>query len=169
MQPGEAPGVPTLSRVAVPGRGGIPVPSRRPTSAAPTMARPVPAPSSVPVRASARPSTGVAPAGGRHVSAADVAPPGKLATWTVRRGIASHMGAGYAAGYLALPQGRGVRARICGSMGCVSMTSTDAGPAKSMQRPPYNRVADLSRDAFRVVCGPPSRGLCPVVVTILGH
>lgn len=88
--------------------------------------------------------------------------------WLARSGIASHMGNGYPAGYLALPHGPGWRARICGAGGCVVMVSNDAGPSLAMQR--EGRVADLSTTVFEAVCGvPASAGLCPVSVTILGR
>jgi hypothetical protein len=89
-----------------------------------------------------------------------------LATWTAAAGVASHMGPRYAAWYLALPQGRGVLARICGAGGCVTMRSTDAGPDKATQR--RGRIADLSMSVFVRVCGvPASAGLCRVSVRIL--
>ena len=47
---------------------------------------------------------------------------------TALRGVASWMPERYGARYLALPQGPGFRARICGAGGCLTMTSTDAGP-----------------------------------------
>jgi hypothetical protein len=85
-----------------------------------------------------------------------------------RSGVASYMAASYGADYLALPAGPGIRARICGAGGCVTMTSTDAGPDRAMQRAPYYRVADLSLVAWLRVCGlPASRGLCRVAVTVL--
>jgi len=84
------------------------------------------------------------------------------------RGIASRMGSGFGRSYLALPEGPGHRVRICGAGGCLTMTSTDAGPSKAMQREPYNRVADLNDWAWSKVCGIPlSRGLCSVEVTYL--
>jgi len=153
----EAAGALVMPRAAVPGRGGIPVPSggtsvpsRRPSPAASTIA---PSP---------RPSAGVASAGGHRAVARTT-----LATWTRRTGNVSHMGYAFPPSYLALPHGRGVRARICGPRGCVTMTSTDAGPAKYMQRAPYYRIADLSVAAFWRVCGSPRLGLCRATVTVL--
>lgn len=83
-------------------------------------------------------------------------------------GIASHMGAGFPAGYLALPIGPGYFVRICGAGGCVEMRSTDAGPDLAMQR--EGRVADLSVAVFVKVCGVPAGlGLCQVSVTVIGR
>jgi hypothetical protein len=83
------------------------------------------------------------------------------------KGVASRMGSGFGRSYLALPEGPGHRVRIC-ARACWTMTSTDAGPSKAMQREPYNRVADLNDWAWSKVCGIPlSRGLCSVEVTYL--
>jgi len=79
-------------------------------------------------------------------------------------GLASHMGHGVPADYLALPWGSGVAVEICGPAACVRMRSTDAGPSLAMQR--RGRVADLSVAVFERVCGCSSElGLVPVVVT----
>jgi hypothetical protein len=80
-------------------------------------------------------------------------------------GIASTYGPGWD-GWLALPEGPGVRVRICGAGGCVVQTSTDAGPSLAMQR--RGRVADLDVPTFETVCGVPwTRGLCRVTVRCL--
>lgn len=95
-----------------------------------------------------------------------------LESWKVgvASGIASNMGPSWPTTYLALPIGPGYVARICGPGGCVTRTSTDAGPSLAMQRPPYNRVADLSVADFEAVCGvPASFGLCQVSVTVVGR
>ena len=76
------------------------------------------------------------------------------------------MGPGFGHGYLALPEGKGHRVRICGDGGCLTMTSTDAGPDKAMQR--AGRVCDLNDWAWAKVTGLPlSRGLGIVTVTYL--
>ncbi|MCX7335503.1 MAG: hypothetical protein NTV85_28645 [Hyphomicrobiales bacterium] len=83
----------------------------------------------------------------------------------ILRGVASTYGPGWD-GWLALPQGPGVRVRICGAGGCVVRTSTDAGPSLAMQR--RGRVADLDVAAFELVCGVPwTRGLCRVALEYL--
>lgn len=83
------------------------------------------------------------------------------------RGTASHVGYRFGREYLALPEHRwgrpGIRVQICGAGGCVTRTSTDAGPSLAMQR--AGRVADLNAWDFETVCGiPASRGLCEVEV-----
>lgn len=76
------------------------------------------------------------------------------------------MGSGFGRSYLALPEGRGHRVRICGEGDCVTMTSTDAGPDKAMQR--AGRVCDLNDYVWAKVTGLPlSRGLAHVTVTYL--
>jgi hypothetical protein len=92
--------------------------------------------------------------------------PGTDAVRTVR-GTASHVGYGYGRHYLALPSHKwgkpGITVTICGAGGCITRTSTDAGPSLAMQR--AGRVADLNAWDFETVCGlPPSRGLCAVTV-----
>ncbi|MHB8398401.1 MAG: hypothetical protein ACYDCI_05630 [Candidatus Limnocylindrales bacterium] len=83
-------------------------------------------------------------------------------------GTASNMGPSWPASYLALPEGRGWRVRICGAGGCATMTSTDAGPDLAMQR--LGRVADLSVETFSAICGVPWWfGLCEVTIVVLGH
>ena len=77
-------------------------------------------------------------------------------------GIASTYGPGWD-GWLALPQGPGVRVRICGSGGCVVRTSTDAGPSLALQR--AGRIVDLDVPTFELVCGVAwTAGLCWVEV-----
>lgn len=76
------------------------------------------------------------------------------------------MGAGFGRQYLALPEGKGHRVRICGEAACVTMTSTDAGPDKAMQR--AGRICDLNDYVWAKVTGLPlSRGLGYVTVTYL--
>ena len=93
------------------------------------------------------------------------APTGEPRTAASLRGIASFVGPGYGARYLALPSGRGHTVRICGPAACVVRTSTDSGPDLAMQR--AGRVADLSFHDFGVVCGcdPWVLGLLRVSVT----
>ena len=75
------------------------------------------------------------------------------------------MGPGFGHSYLALPEGRGHRVTICAKR-CLTMTSTDAGPDKAMQR--AGRVCDLNDWAWQYVTGLPlSRGLGTVTVTYL--
>lgn len=75
------------------------------------------------------------------------------------------MGSGFGRTYLALPEGKGHRVRICAER-CWTMTSTDAGPDKAMQR--AGRVADLNDWVWAYVSGLPlSRGLGKVSVTYL--
>ena len=77
-------------------------------------------------------------------------------------GVASTYGPGWD-GWLALPEGPGVRVRICGAGGCLVRTSTDAGPSLAMQR--AGRIVDLDVPTFEAVCGVPwTRGLCRVTV-----
>jgi hypothetical protein len=80
-------------------------------------------------------------------------------------GLASFVAPSYGPRYLALPDGPGITARICGPVACVVRTSTDAGPDRAMQR--AGRVADLSFRDFAAVCGcdPWAVGLVRVVVT----
>lgn len=79
------------------------------------------------------------------------------------RGIATWMPERFGVGYLALPGGRGIRVRICGAGGCVTMTSTDAGPSLAGQR--MGRVADIGVRTWERVCRlPRSRGVCWVTV-----
>lgn len=79
-------------------------------------------------------------------------------------GTASFVDPSFGPTYLALPQGPGFTVRICGDAGCVTRTSTDAGPDLAMQR--AGRVADLSYRDFAIVCGcdPYVRGLTKVTV-----
>ena len=63
-------------------------------------------------------------------------------------GIASNMGPGFGPTYLALPQGRGWIARICGPAACITRVSTDVGPERWT-----GRVADLNVADFEKVSG----------------
>jgi hypothetical protein len=83
------------------------------------------------------------------------------------KGTASHYGAACIEGCLALPEHRwgrpGIRVQVCGPAGCITRTSTDAGPSLEMQR--AGRVVDLARNDFERVCGCPwSVGLVAVTV-----
>jgi hypothetical protein len=66
-------------------------------------------------------------------------------------GIASTYGEGYD-GYLALPEGRGHRVRVCYEGRCVERVSNDAGPALHMQR--QGRVIDLDVPTFEQLACP---------------
>jgi hypothetical protein len=78
-------------------------------------------------------------------------------------GLASTYGPGFD-GWLAVPQGPGIRVRICGNSSCIVRTSTDAGPDLASQR--LGRIVDLSVRDFELVCGVTwTRGLCQVEVT----
>lgn len=65
-------------------------------------------------------------------------------------GTASTYGYGYA-GWLALPEGRGHRVRICGPAACIIRVSNDAGPDLEMQR--AGRIVDLNAKDFNTICG----------------
>jgi hypothetical protein len=81
----------------------------------------------------------------------------------VQRGTASTYGPAFGPGWLAVPQGPGIRVRVCGSGGCIVRTSTDAGPDLAMQR--LGRIVDLSVRDFELVCGCSwTVGLVPVSV-----
>lgn len=82
-------------------------------------------------------------------------------------GIASWMPESYGADYLALPEGSGHEVTICAAR-CRTMTSTDAGPDRAMQR--RGRVADIGVRAWEYICGKPrSVGLCRVTITYGGQ
>ena len=79
------------------------------------------------------------------------------------QGKASWMPERFGSAYLALPGGPGIRVTICGRR-CLTMTSTDAGSSKAMQR--AGRIADIAVRKWEYICGVPrSVGLCPVTVT----
>jgi hypothetical protein len=83
----------------------------------------------------------------------------------VVRGIASTYGPGFA-GFLALPEGPGIRVRVCGPASCVERTSNDAGPSLKMQR--AGRIVDLDVATFEAVSGASWRkGLVRVTVEYL--
>jgi hypothetical protein len=82
------------------------------------------------------------------------------------QGTASWMPERFGAHYLALPEGPGHTVVICGAR-CLTMTSTDAGPSKAMQR--KGRIADIAVRKWEYICAlPRSSGLCPVTVTYGG-
>lgn len=86
----------------------------------------------------------------------------------VFEGTVSHMGNTQGPGYLAIPKGPGWIVRLCGPGGCITRTSTDAGPSLAMQRAPFHRIADLYIGDFVAVCGvPASMGLCDATLTVL--
>lgn len=77
-------------------------------------------------------------------------------------GTASWVGESFGDDYLALPDGPGTTVTICAER-CKTMTSTDAGPDRAMQR--RGRVADIGVKAWEFICGKPrSAGLCRVTV-----
>ncbi len=81
-------------------------------------------------------------------------------------GIASTYGPGWDPRLVALPQGPGVRFRVCGQAACLVLVSTDKGPD---QRIFPDRIVDLPVWAFERVSGQPwRRGITSVSVTILG-
>ena len=62
--------------------------------------------------------------------------------------------------YVAIPLGPGIWIRVCGLADCIEVTSTDAGPARSMLL--AGRIMDLDMGRWERVCGMPARfGLCP--------
>jgi hypothetical protein len=87
-------------------------------------------------------------------------------------GTASTYGPGYN-GFLALPEGKGIRVRICstasGIKRCLIRVSNDAGPSKAMQR--RGRVADLDVPTFDFLCKCSwrTKGLIHVTVEYLGQ
>ena len=67
------------------------------------------------------------------------------------------MGAGYPDDYLALPIGPGHTVVACGPARCLTLTSTDAGPARSALL--RGIIGDLSVALFTRLCGcSPSQG-----------
>lgn len=87
----------------------------------------------------------------------------------VVEGTASTYGPGYD-GLLALPEGRGIKVRVCSkSTGrCVVKVSNDAGPSKKMQA--KGRVVDLDVPTFEYLCKCGWRtGLIKVSVEYLGR
>lgn len=93
---------------------------------------------------------------------ATTAPP--ATAWT-RAGIASTYGPGFD-GYIASPDWpRGSILEICGPGACVLRVTNDVGPDQSIHP---DRVVDLDVQTFEVVCAVDwTRGLCPVVVTLV--
>jgi hypothetical protein len=84
----------------------------------------------------------------------------------VQRGTASTYGPAFGSDWLAVPQGPGVRVRVCGAARCIERVSTDAGPDLSQQR--AGRIVDLSVRDFELVTGLDwTRGLAPVTVEVL--
>ncbi len=78
-------------------------------------------------------------------------------------GIASWMPERFGPAYLALPEGPGIRVRICAAT-CLVMVSTDAGPDLASQR--AGRVADIGVLAWERITGlPRGRGLAAVTLT----
>jgi hypothetical protein len=119
-------GAPVLGRAATP---------QRPASG--LLGEPHGAPTPLPT-----PAVAPAPSLG---TAADV-------TWS---GIVNYAEPRHGRFYLAIPDGPGVRVRICGPAGCLDRTSTDAGPALHMQR--AGRIADLNSVDWERISGVPLR------------
>jgi hypothetical protein len=87
-----------------------------------------------------------------------------------RQGIWAYADASHGPRYLAIPEGRNWQVRVCGPAACLDRLSTDAGPELWLQKPPHDRIGDLSAAMFEEVCGVPiSLGLCPGSYTILGR
>ena len=68
----------------------------------------------------------------------------------IEAGVAAYATRSHGDRYLALPDGPGVRVRICAGGRCVDRVSTAAGPALFRQR--QGRVADLSYVDFAFLC-----------------
>lgn len=98
-----------------------------------------------------RPAVYLAPAAAMTPAGTTTPAPARaLPAAGVASGIASTYGPGWT-GALAVPEGPGVRVRVCGPGGCVVRISTDAGPDLAMQR--AGRVVDLDVPSFELVCG----------------
>jgi hypothetical protein len=86
-------------------------------------------------------------------------------TWTGKLGYAlpSH-----GSRYLAIRWPRGTVATLCGPADCVTRTSTDFGPVRSLWE--AGRLADLSAVDWQRVCGAPLRfGLCSGTLLIVSR
>jgi hypothetical protein len=100
-----------------------------------------------------------------QAGAASMAEPIVLAARSGTRvaGTASTYGPAFGPGWLALPEGAGIRVRVCGPATCIERVSNDAGPDLAMQR--AGRIVDLSVRDFELVCGCSwQRGLVPVTL-----
>lgn len=143
-------------------------------SAAP---RPAPdtAPTSVVGRAPDQGSTG-APRSGMPVEAAaeasreDPTKVGRVgAPGAIESGVVAYAAPSFGDRYLAVPEGPGVRVRICSSSSlCLDRISTDAGPDLAMQR--AGRIADVSFVDFAWLCrcDPPGVGLIHATIETAG-
>jgi hypothetical protein len=87
-----------------------------------------------------------APARAGGVGAPTITEPGAIMSGTLAYAKPS-----FGARYLAIPEGPGVRVRICAPRGCLERVSTDAGPALFRQR--EGRLADVSYVDFAWLCG----------------
>lgn len=67
--------------------------------------------------------------------------------------------------YLATPEKRGTRMRVCGPLACLTLTTNDVGPVLRLQR--AGRIGDVSADTFQVICGELRFGQCPGTYTVL--
>ena len=159
---------PSAALAAAPGtsgelNGGTP-PSVRasantdPQPRAPSKTASSPSAAMQPVRSSGEPDRGQSPSPAAPVTGNSSAiPKGSI------RGVGSWMPERFGADYLALPEGAGVRVKLCGAARCVVMTSNDAGPSLAMQR--KGRIVDLSAALFKAITGLPlSRGIAWVTV-----
>lgn len=127
-------------------------------------------PSVAPERTAA-PSTSAAGPSPLPVVAIDtrVAPrrvvPDRISSGTTLRGRASWVRASLGARYMAARLPRGTILRVCGPLACFTGVVTDYGPSK---RKHPDRIVDLSRARFSLVCGDPvTLGTCPVQVWVV--
>lgn len=99
------------------------------------------------------------------VPAASVGAPQPTEPPAIASGLVAYATPAFGPRYLAIPEGPGIRVRICSSSSrCLDRVSTDAGPALFRQR--QGRIGDVSYVDFAWLCrcSPPSRGL--LVATI---
>jgi len=83
----------------------------------------------------------------------------------MRDGLLAWADESHGPAYLAVPWGPGYLVTVCGPGGCLTLTSTDAGPDLAMQR--ARRVGDLAVGLWESVCGVPRTiGLCPASVVV---
>lgn len=163
----ESPGGLSFGRAVLSGA----VASGAPLHQAPEEAAPATAPTAGvirPIPAVARPSLSIYAKSGSCDSPCFAAVGSPGIDTVVRSGLASWMPERYGSTYLALPDGPGLRVRICGPGDCVVMVSNDAGPDLAMQR--RGRVADIAVGVWERVCGVSrALGLCPVSVVVMGR
>lgn len=87
-------------------------------------------------------------------------------TWT---GTINYANAKWGRFYLAIPAGKGVTVEICGPAGCVTRTSTDAGPDLARQR--AGKIADLNITDWLAISGVPLKygGFSGTVLVLKRH